>query len=200
MQESTFTFTANDGTEIAAYRWSPDGAPRRIVQIAHGMGEHAGRYRRPTALFAAAAELGAVVADRPRVEAEALRSYGANLGIAFQLIDDVLDYSSREVVLGKSIGDDFRDGKITLPVVLALQRGDASERRFWRRTLEQVEQGDDDLLQAIELLERHAALTDSVAQAVRYGDTARRALEVFPNSSTKSAMLDLVDFCLERAF
>ncbi len=151
-------------------------------------------------LFAAAAELGAVVADRPAAEAEALRSYGANLGIAFQLIDDVLDYSSREVVLGKSIGDDFRDGKITLPVVLALQRGDSSERRFWRRTLEQVEQEDDDLLQAIELLERHAALTDSVAQAVRYGDTARRALEVFPNSPTKSAMLDLVDFCLERAF
>lgn len=151
-------------------------------------------------LFAAAAELGAVVADRPRAEADALRSYGANLGVAFQLVDDVLDYSAREVVLGKSVGDDFRDGKITLPVVLALQRGSSGERQFWRRTLEQLEQQDDDLLQAIELLERHAALTDSVAQAVQYGDTARRALADFPDSPAKSAMLDLIDFCLERAF
>jgi octaprenyl-diphosphate synthase len=151
-------------------------------------------------LFAAAAELGAVVADRPRAEADALRSYGANLGVAFQLVDDVLDYSAREVVLGKSVGDDFRDGKITLPVVLALQRGSSGERQFWRRTLEQLEQQDDDFLKAIELLERHAALSDSVAQAVQYGDTARRALADFPDSPAKSAMLDLIDFCLERAF
>ena len=82
----------------------------------------------------------------------ALRDYGENLGIAFQLIDDVLDYSAREVVLGKSLGDDFRDGKITLPVVLAFARGSAEERRFWRRTLEQVEQRDGDFAHAIELL------------------------------------------------
>ncbi|HYZ26283.1 MAG TPA: polyprenyl synthetase family protein, partial [Geminicoccaceae bacterium] len=111
-------------------------------------------------LFAAAARIGAVIAERPLADAEALQNYGENLGIAFQLIDDVLDYSAREVVLGKSIGDDFRDGKITLPVVLAFQRGDAAERRFWRRTLEQVEQREGDLAHAIELLERRDALAD----------------------------------------
>jgi octaprenyl-diphosphate synthase len=151
-------------------------------------------------LFAAAAQLGAVVAERPRTEADALREYGRNLGIAFQLIDDVLDYSAREVVLGKTVGDDFRDGKITLPVVLALQRGSAEDRRFWRRTLEQGEQREGDLARAIELLERHRALADSFARATEVGAAARHALAPFPASTAKDAMLSLVDFCIERAY
>lgn len=151
-------------------------------------------------LFAAAAQIGALVAERPTAEAEALRRYGENLGIAFQLTDDVLDYSAREVVLGKSLGDDFRDGKITLPVVLALQRGSAEERRFWRRTLEQVEQGDGDFAHALALLERHGALVDSLARAAQYGAAARRALDGFAPSEPKHALLDLVDFCIERAY
>ena len=151
-------------------------------------------------LFAAAARIGAVIAERPLADAEALQNYGENLGIAFQLIDDVLDYSAREVVLGKSIGDDFRDGKITLPVVLAFQRGDAAERRFWRRTLEQVEQREGDLAHAIELLERRDALADSFARAVEFSDAARHSLEGFPPSPARQAMLDLADFCVERAY
>jgi octaprenyl-diphosphate synthase len=151
-------------------------------------------------LFAAAAQIGAVVAERPGSEVEALRFYGENLGIAFQLVDDVLDYSAREVVLGKSVGDDFRDGKITLPVVLAFRRGTAEERRFWRRTLEKTEQGKEDLARAIGLLERYGALADSLAGAVSYGDLAAGALAVFPPSPAKQAMLDLVDFCIERAY
>ena len=127
-------------------------------------------------------------------------SYGESLGIAFQLIDDVLDYSAREVVLGKSVGDDFRDGKITLPVVLAFQRGTAAERRFWRRTLEQSEQREGDLARAIELLERHGALAESLARAGTYGEAARRGLDGFAPCAAKHAMLDLVDFCLERAY
>ncbi len=151
-------------------------------------------------LFAAAAEIGARVADRPAAEAAALRSYGENLGIAFQLTDDILDYSAREVVLGKSLGDDFRDGKITLPVVLAFARGSSQERRFWRRTLEQAEQRDGDFAHAIELLHRHGALADSLARAAEYGAAASRALEGFPPSEAKQALLDLADFCIERAY
>jgi octaprenyl-diphosphate synthase len=151
-------------------------------------------------LFAAAAQIGALVAERPAAEAEALRSYGESLGIAFQLTDDVLDYSAREVVLGKSLGDDFRDGKITLPIVLAFARGGAAERRFWRRTLEQVEQRDGDFGHAIELLERRGALRDSLARAADYGVAARAALEGFPPSAPRQALLDLVDFCIERAY
>jgi octaprenyl-diphosphate synthase len=151
-------------------------------------------------LFAAAAQIGALVADRPPAEAEALRSYGESIGIAFQLVDDILDYSAREVVLGKSLGDDFRDGKITLPVVFAFARGSAEERRFWRRTLEQGEQHEGDLARAIELMERHGALADSLARGAEYAEAARRALVPFPPSPAKAAMLDLVDFCIERAY
>ncbi|MFQ5955929.1 MAG: polyprenyl synthetase family protein [Kiloniellales bacterium] len=150
-------------------------------------------------LFAAAARLGAVVAGRPRVEDEALESFGHNLGVAFQLVDDVLDYSAREAELGKTIGDDFREGKITLPVILAFRRGGEADRRFWRRTLERVEQADGDLGEAIALLERHAALNDTVDRARHYGAIARDALGIFPDGEAKRVLLDVVDFCIERA-
>jgi octaprenyl-diphosphate synthase len=152
------------------------------------------------ALFAAACRVGAVVADRPKVEEEGLDSYGLNLGIAFQLIDDVLDYSAKQVELGKTVGDDFREGKITLPVVLAFRRGDESERGFWRGCLEKLEQGEADLDRAIGLMERHGALRDTVARARHYGAIARDALGIFPESPEKRALLDVVDFCIERAY
>jgi octaprenyl-diphosphate synthase len=151
------------------------------------------------ALFAAACRIGAVVAGRPKVEEEALESFGLNLGIAFQLIDDVLDFSARQAELGKTIGDDFREGKITLPVILAFRRGDEAERRFWRRALEQLEQGDDDLPRAIGLLDRHGALRDTIARASHYGAVARDALGIFPDSAEKRAFLEAIDFCIERA-
>ena len=152
------------------------------------------------ALFAAACRIGAVVADRPKVEEEALDSYGLNLGIAFQLIDDMLDYSAKQAELGKTVGDDFREGKVTLPVVLAFRRGDESERGFWRRCIEKVEQSEEDLSHAIALLERHGALRDTVARARHYGAIARDAMGIFPDGPEKRSLLDVVDFCIERAF
>jgi octaprenyl-diphosphate synthase len=152
------------------------------------------------ALFAAAAEVGGVVAGRPDDEVEALRRYGEGLGTAFQLIDDALDYSAREAVLGKSVGDDFRDGKITLPVLRAFHRGSAEERRFWRRTLEQSEQHEGDLARSIELLERHGAIGECAALALEHGERARDQLERFPDSSARDSMVDLVNFAVERAY
>ncbi len=151
-------------------------------------------------LFAAAAELGAVVADRPLSDADSLRSYGENLGIVFQLVDDVLDYNAKEADLGKAIGDDFRDGKITLPVVLAFERGTEDERKFWQRTLEQGEQTEDDLAQAIALMTRHDTLKDSMTRATGFADNAKNALANSPEGPAKAAMLDLVDFCIERIY
>ncbi|MFM9843894.1 MAG: polyprenyl synthetase family protein [Dongiaceae bacterium] len=151
------------------------------------------------ALFAAACRIGAVVADRPKAEEEALDSFGLNLGIAFQLIDDVLDYAAAQPELGKTVGDDFRDGKITLPVILAFRRGDAEERAFWRRTLEDREQKDGDLAHAFHLMQRHGALRDSVARAAHYGAIARDALGIFPDGPEKRALLEAVDFAIERA-
>ena len=151
-------------------------------------------------LFAAASQIGAVVAERPRAEAEALESYGMNLGIAFQLIDDVLDYSARQADLGKAIGDDFKEGKVTLPVVLAWRRGDQKDRSFWTRTIGELEQDDGDLLRAIELMHKHRTLEDTVERARHYGAIARDALGIFPESDIKQAMLEVVDFCIDRAY
>jgi octaprenyl-diphosphate synthase len=149
-------------------------------------------------LFAAACRVGAVVADRPKAEEDALETYGLNLGIAFQLVDDVLDYAAETATLGKSVGDDFRDGKITLPVVLAFLRGGEEERRFWRRTLEEMDQREGDLEHAIHLMERHGSLRDSVERARHYGAVARDALGVFPDGPEKRALIDLIHFAINR--
>jgi octaprenyl-diphosphate synthase len=151
-------------------------------------------------LFAAACRIGAVVAGRPKVEEEALETFGMNLGIAFQLIDDVLDYSAKQAVLGKTVGDDFREGKITLPVVLAFRRGDEKERVFWRRTVEDLAQEPGDFERAVELMTKHAALADTVERARHYGAIARDALGIFPDGPEKTAFLELIDFCIERAY
>jgi octaprenyl-diphosphate synthase len=152
------------------------------------------------ALFEAACRVGAVVAERPAVEEEALAAYGLNLGITFQLVDDALDYAARETELGKSVGDDFREGKITLPVVLAFRRGSEDERRFWRRCLEDLEQTDGDLTRALALLTRHRALADTIERARHYGAMARDALALFPECDAKAALADVVDFCVERVY
>ncbi|NKB60042.1 MAG: polyprenyl synthetase family protein [Alphaproteobacteria bacterium] len=151
-------------------------------------------------LFAAATEIGAVVSERPAAEAEALESYGMNFGIAFQLVDDVLDYSAEQTKLGKTIGDDFREGKITLPVVLAWRRGSEAERAFWRRTLEEMDQREGDLEHAIALMNQHDALSDTIERARHYGSIARDALGLFPDSEIKGALTGLIDFCIERAY
>lgn len=152
------------------------------------------------ALFAAACTIGGVLGDRPTVEEEALASYGRNLGIAFQLIDDALDYSAHQGELGKTIGDDFREGKLTLPVILAYRRCAAEERDFWRRTMERVEQRDDDLEHAVAMMNRYGTLTDTVARAGHYGAMAKDALGIFPASIWHDGLADLVDFCIERAY
>jgi len=150
-------------------------------------------------LFAAAAEVGAMVAGRHGPERVALESFGLNLGIAFQLVDDALDYAGREAKLGKTIGDDFREGKITLPVILAFLRGGAVDREFWKRTIEKLEQRDGDLVQAHSLIERHNALTDTLERARHYGAMARDALGLFPDSELKAALLEAVEFAIDRA-
>jgi octaprenyl-diphosphate synthase len=151
-------------------------------------------------LFAAASRIGAVLAERPRTEQEGLEAYGLNLGIAFQLIDDLLDYSAQQIELGKTVGDDFREGKITLPVVLAFERGTEEERQFWRRTLEDLDQHKGDLERAIQLLRANGALAETLERARTYGAAARAALAPFRDCPEKRALDEVIDFCLERGF
>ena len=151
-------------------------------------------------LFAAASRIGAVLSDRPAEEEKALETFGRNLGIAFQLVDDMLDYSAHEAELGKAIGDDFRDGKLTLPVVLALRQSDERERQFWQRTLERLDQHDDDLERAIEILRRHGTLAATLERACHYAAEARRALTVFCDGPERQALDEAIDFCLARGY
>ena len=150
------------------------------------------------ALFAAACEVGPILANRPKAEVSACRAYGANLGIAFQLIDDALDYGGSSARLGKNTGDDFREGKITLPVILAFGRGSEAERQFLRRTLEDGKIAGGDLEQALALLKKHRALDDTIERARHYGAMARDALGPFGAAPWKEALLDVVDFCIAR--
>ena len=152
------------------------------------------------ALFAAAAEVGAVIAGRPKSEAAGLRSYGRNLGIAFQLVDDALDYSGEQATLGKSVGDDFREGKLTLPVVLCYRRGNEGERGFRRRTMQDGKIDDGDLDQAMAYMLQHNALGDTMERARHYGAIARDAMAIFPDSEAKSALLGAIEFSVDRPF
>ena len=151
-------------------------------------------------LFAAACRIGAIVAGRPAAEEEALRTFGLNLGIAFQIIDDVLDYSAEQARLGKTVGDDFREGKVTLPVILAIHRGNEAERTFWHRTLDEQDQRDGDLAHAQDIMYRHNALRDATERARHYGAIARDALGLFPDHPVKRSLLEIIDFTVERGF
>ena len=149
-------------------------------------------------LFAAACEVGPVLTNRPKAEAAACRSFGMNLGIAFQLVDDALDYGGKAAKLGKNVGDDFREGKITLPVVLSFRRGSESERSFWIRTLEHGKVTDSDLETAVGLMTKHRALEDTIKRAQHYGAIACDALALFPDSEMKQALEEAVEFCTAR--
>ncbi len=151
-------------------------------------------------LFAAACEVGPALTARPKSEQAACRSFGMNLGIAFQLVDDVLDYGGKAAKLGKNVGDDFREGKITLPVVLSFRRGSESERAFWIRTLEKGEVADNDLETAIGLMTKHRAIEATIQRAQHYGSMAKDALALFPESRLKQALEEAVEFCTARTY
>jgi len=150
------------------------------------------------ALFSAAAEVGPVIAGTGRADRSALRSYGMNLGLAFQLIDDALDYGGSSKDLGKNVGDDFREGKVTLPVILSYRRGSAAERAFWKEAIEDGKTDDAALDRAVGLMNRHGAIADTIGRARHFGGIARDALAPLPASPQKAALLEVIDFCISR--
>jgi octaprenyl-diphosphate synthase len=152
------------------------------------------------ALFAAACRVAPVVAEADEDCELALESYGKNLGIAFQLTDDVIDYASDAATMGKGVGDDFRDGKMTLPVILAYSRGGDADRQFWRSAIAGGQVSDEDLARAINLLRSTDALSDTVERARQYGRRAIDALAQFPSSKAKSALVDAAEFAVARAY
>ena len=152
------------------------------------------------ALFAAACRVSPVVAEASEDDELALEAYGRNLGIAFQLTDDVIDYASDTETMGKGVGDDFRDGKMTLPVILAYARGNEDDRAFWRSAMGGSRVSDEDLGQATALLRSTDALSDTIERARQYGRRAIDALARFPASKAKAALVAAAEFAVARAY
>ena len=150
------------------------------------------------ALFAAACEVGAVVSDRPAAEAQALADYGTHIGMAFQLVDDALDYAADQATLGKTVGDDFREGKITLPVLTAYAAGNEEQRSFWRRTIEDSEQTDPDLDRAMQLIAECNAIGVTLARAAAFAEAAKSALQIFPASVYRESLEAVADYTVNR--
>ncbi len=151
-------------------------------------------------LFAAACQIAAVVAERSGAVEAALESYGRNLGIAFQLVDDAIDYSSDAATMGKDAGDDFRDGKVTLPVILAYARGDDEQRGFWRAAMLGRASGDAELARAKSLLTSSNAVDDTLTRARHYAARAIDALAGFPNGTARAALIETAEFAVSRAY
>lgn len=152
------------------------------------------------ALFAAASRIAAVVAECSEEQEQALDEYGRNLGVAFQLVDDALDYDSSAAVMGKDRGDDFREGKMTLPVILAYARGDEEERAFWKQAIGGFKTSDDDLDHAIALIDRHDAVADTKLRARHFAQRAIDALSIFPDGQARRAMTEAALFAVARGY
>ena len=152
------------------------------------------------ALFAAASRIAAVVAECGDEQEQALDEYGRNLGVAFQLVDDALDYDSNAAAMGKDRGDDFREGKMTLPVILAYARGTEEEREFWKAAIGGFRTEDEDLDHAIQLIERHQAVSDTKLRARHFAQRAIDALSIFPDGKARRAMTQAALFAVARGY
>ncbi|WP_298917704.1 polyprenyl synthetase family protein [uncultured Algimonas sp.] len=151
------------------------------------------------ALFAAATEVAPVITGLDAAKRTALRDYGMKLGLAFQLVDDALDYGGQQSALGKSVGDDFREGKMTLPVIRALAKADASETEFWRKVIVAREQDDLDLQRAVSILRRTGALDETLQMARRFSVEAIETLDPFERSPLRDCLQDLAAYVVSRA-
>ena len=152
------------------------------------------------ALFAAASRIAAVVAECSEEKEQALDDYGRNLGIAFQLVDDAIDYDTGTADMGKDRGDDFREGKMTLPVILAYARGDAEERKFWEEAIAGFRTEDEDLAHAVDLIRRHDAIAATRERARHFAQRACDALSIFPDGRARQAMVEAAQFAVARGY
>ena len=151
-------------------------------------------------LFAASCRLGAIVADRPKIEEEGLEAFGMNLGVAFQLTDDVLDYSAKQATLGKTVGDDFKEGKVTLPIILAYGRSNDKEKKFWERTISKLNQNDGDFEMALEIINKYQCIEDTLTRANHFSNVAVDSVDIFKDNIYKEKLVSLVTKSVSRIY
>lgn len=163
----------------------------RYFQVIHG---------KTATLFAASCRVGAIVAEHALQYEVALQAYGTNLGMAFQLVDDALDYFAKEEELGKTVGDDFREGKITYPMLIAYGKADHEEKAFWKRVIEKGEQNDQDLEHALSLIRKHKAIEATLHEATSFATKACDALNIFPESQLRNLLQEIAAYSVHRHF
>ena len=150
------------------------------------------------ALFSSACEVGGVVSGANKSQKKKLSNFGKNLGTAFQLIDDALDYDGSSVKMGKNNGDDFFEGKITLPVILAINSADKKEKEFWKKVFNKKIRNKTDLKIAKKIIKEKDTINKTLKLANQYGEEAKQIMEGFENNPIRDALIDLVDFSLIR--
>ena len=151
-------------------------------------------------LFAAACQVGAVVAKADQQSQLALYNFGLNLGISFQIIDDVLDYMASKIALGKNIGDDFREGKVTLPIIIAYSLSNKHEQEFWHRTISELNQQEQDFSKALEIFNKYAVIDQCLKMAEEFAHNAKKDLSIAPDNKIKSSLMQILDFSISRSF
>lgn len=163
----------------------------RYFEVIHG---------KTAALFAASCRVGAIVANQSRQHELALESFGTNLGMAFQLVDDALDYSAKQEELGKTIGDDFREGKITYPILIAYEKSTLVEKEFWQRVIQDGKQEKGDLKQALVLIRKYNVIEETLKEAMVFANKASSALDVFPESELHTILKNIANYTVHRHF
>jgi octaprenyl-diphosphate synthase len=151
-------------------------------------------------LFSAACQVGAMVTNTSHEKIEALKTFGINFGMSFQLIDDVMDYSSSFLHLGKNIGDDFKEGKVTLPIILAYLRSNTREKKFWKKTICSLDQEENDFQKAIDIINKYNCTQDTIKRAYHFANIAKDSLGIFDDTKFKRVLINLIDAALSRHY
>tara|TARA_B100000674_G_scaffold340084_1_gene284248 strand:+ start:1371 stop:2408 length:1038 start_codon:yes stop_codon:yes gene_type:complete len=151
-------------------------------------------------LFSAACQVGSISGYGTQAEVNALKSFGTNFGMTFQLIDDAIDYSSNRQTLGKNIGDDFKEGKITLPIILAYGRSNENEKKFWKRTISDLNQVEEDFDKALEIINKYQCIEDTITRANHFANVAVDSLDIFKNNIYKEKLVSLVSTSVSRIY
>ena len=151
-------------------------------------------------LFSAASQVGAISANASKTEINALKSFGTNFGMTFQLVDDAIDYTSNQKTLGKNIGDDFKEGKITLPIILAFGRSNEKEKKFWTRTISKLEQLDGDFDEALEIINKYQCIEDTIKRANHFSNVAIDSIDIFKDNKYKDKLVSLVSTSISRIY
>ncbi len=149
-------------------------------------------------LFSAASQVGAISANASITEVNALKSFGTNFGMTFQLVDDAIDYSSNKKILGKNTGDDFKEGKITLPIILAYGRSSEKEKKFWKRTVSELDQVEGDFDKALEIINKYQCIEDTITRANHFANVAIDSIDIFKDNEYKEKLVSLVSTSISR--